>query len=470
MTRRHGVITLGGILVVLLVVSATMVVRSTFLGPTTITAYFTSATGIYAGDEVRVSGVRVGKISSVTPDGEHVRFTLKIDHGVPIPAAAKAVVVAQNLIAARYVQLTPGYEGSGPIMADRAVIAVDRTAVPVEWDEVKTQLTRLAADLGPQSAVDETSIGRFIDSAANALGGNGEKLRSTLTELSALGRTLAAGSGDIVAVVKNLQQFLSVLRNSTAQIVQFEGRLATLTSVLNNSRSDLDTALRELSQALVEVQQFVAGTRGKATEQIQRLASVTQNLVDHKTDLENVLHVAPNAISNFNRIYDPNSGAIAGSFVMNNFANPVALICSAIGAIENTTAPETAKLCAQYLGPAMRLLDFNHLPFPFNPYLTTSPSPDKTIYSPPSLAPGGTGPTPVFEEPPAVSAYTGAGDVAPPPGWQLPPPANGILAPDGLPATPMPALYPGAPLPPPPASSLPELLLPAEAPPTGPPS
>jgi virulence factor Mce-like protein len=417
-----------------------------------------------------VSGVRVGKISAITPDGEHTRFTLRIDHGVPIPADAKAVVVAQNLIAARYVQLTPGYEDSGPIMADGTVIPIDRTAVPVEWDEVKTQLTRLATDLGPHSGVDGTSIGRFIDSAANALDGNGEKLRSTLAELSVLGRTLAAGSGDIVATVKNLQQFVSVLRNSTTQIVQFEDRFATLTSVLNNSRSDLDAALRELSQAVVEVQEFVASTRDKATEQIQRLASVTQNLVDHKIDLENVLHVAPNAISNFNRIYDPNNGAIAGSFVMNNFANPVALICSSIGAIENATAPETAKLCGQYLGPALRLLNFNHLPFPFNPYLTTSPSPDKTIYSPPSLAPGGTGPAPVIHQPPAVSAYTGAGDVPPPAGWQLPSPPNGILATDGLPATPMPALYPGAPLPPPAASSLPELLLPAEAPPPGPPS
>lgn len=60
-------------------------------------------------------------------------------------------------------------------MQDGAVIGIDRTAVPVEWDEIKTQLMRLATELGPETGVSDTSVSRFIDSAANALGdGNGE--------------------------------------------------------------------------------------------------------------------------------------------------------------------------------------------------------------------------------------------------------------------------------------------------------
>ncbi len=86
--------------------------------PTTITAYFPSATGIYAGDEVRVSGVKVGTIDSITPEGTQAKMTLEVDHDVPVPADAKAVIVAQNLVAARYVQLTPAYrKGGGPTMA-----------------------------------------------------------------------------------------------------------------------------------------------------------------------------------------------------------------------------------------------------------------------------------------------------------------------------------------------------------------
>lgn len=157
---------------------------------------------------------------------------------------------------------------------------------------------------------------------------------------------------------------------------------------------------------------------------------------------------------------------------MSNFANPVALVCSAIGAVKNATATETAKLCAQYLGPALRVLNFNYLPIPFNAYLAKSPSPENLVYSDPSLAPGGAGGVrPMPTEPPAVSAYTGAGDMPPPPGWDLPPGPPGAYAPNGLPADPSPALFPGAPLPPgvprttqsvPAPANLQDLLLPAE--------
>ena len=136
--------------------------------------------------------------------------------------------------------------------------------------------------------------------------------------------------------------------------------------------------------AVGEVQRFIAGTRDKTAEQVQRLANVTQVLADHRMDVENILHVAPTAFANSYNILNPNLPGAVGTFVFDNFANPVAFLCSAIGAVENVTAPETGKLCAQYLGPALRLLNFNILPAPpMNPYLMPSVTPDKMVYSDP---------------------------------------------------------------------------------------
>lgn len=459
------------VLVGLLVGGTAVVIRESFFGPRTITAYFTSATAIYPGDEVRVAGVRVGTIEAIEPDGGQARMRLSVDRDVPIPADAKAVIVAQNLVSARYVQLAPAYETSGPTLPDNAVIGVDRTAVPVEWDEVKDQLTRLATDLGPSGDISTTSVGRFIDSAANAMNGNGDRLRETITQLAQVGRILADGSGDIVDVIVDLQTFVNALRDSNAQIVQFQDRLATVSSVIDSSRSDLDAALTYLAEAVGEVQRFIAGSRDQTAEQIQRLGAVTQNLADNRLTLENVLHVAPNAIGNGYNIYNPDTGTMIGGFALANFANPVQLVCSAIGAVKNATAPEASKACAEYLGPALRLLNFNYLPMPFNAYLQKSPSPDNLIYSDPALAPGGAGGAPVPPEiSPAVSAYTGAGDVPPPAGWATAPGPPGAYAPNGLPAAPQPALFPGAPVPPGPPTTvsqpttLEDMLLPAEAP------
>ena len=461
-------------LVGLFIAGTAVVVRESFFRPKTITAYFTSATAIYPGDEVRVAGVRVGTIESIEPDGAHARMRLSVDRDVPIPADAKAVIVAQNLVSARYVQLAPAYETSGPTLPDDAVIGVDRTAVPVEWDEVKEQLTRLATELGPSGDISTTSVGRFIDSAANAMHGNDDKLHETITQLSQVGRILADGSGNIVDVIENLQTFVTALRDSNTQIVQFQDRLATVSSVVDASRSDLDAALTHLAEAVGEVQRFVAGSRNQTAEQIQRLAEVTQNLADNRLALENVLHVAPNAIGNGYNIYNPDTGTMIGGFAMSNFANPVQLVCSAIGAVKNATADESAKACAEYLGPALRLLNFNYLPMPFNAYLQKSPSPGNLIYSDPALAPGGAGGSPPPpEDAPAVSAYTGAGDIPPPTGWNTRAGPPGAYTPTGLPAAPQPALYPGAPVPPavaPRPTSLQDMLLPAEAPPAPPPT
>jgi virulence factor Mce-like protein len=477
MSRRRRAALLAGVLVALLVAGTTLLVRQTSFGPTRITAYFVSATGIYPGDEVRVLGVKVGTIAAIEPAGADARMTIEVDRDVPIPADAKAVIVAQSLVAARYVQLAPAYETSGPTMPDGAVIPVERTAVPVEWDEVKAQLMRLATDLGPRSDVSGTSVSRFIDSAADAMHGNGDKLRRTLAELSGVGRILADGSGNIVDIIKNLQTFVTALRDSNEQIVSFQDRFATLTSVLNDDRPGLDAALTDLSGAVGDVKRFIGGSRNQTAEQVQRLANVTQNLVDHKTDLENILHVAPNAIANGYDIYNPDSGSFVGSFALNNFADPTQFVCGGIAAVADATSAETGKLCAQYLGPALRLPNFNYLPFPINPYLTKSPA--NVLYTDPALAPGGEGPPAgPAEVPPSVSAYTGsADDPFPTPADVLfPAVAPGPAAPDHLPAAPSPALFPGAPVPgpptiaapqpppPPAATTLPQVLLPAERP------
>src|SRR5437879_2339643 len=162
----------AAVLVGLIGAAALLLVRETFWRPTTISAYFVSATAIYPGDDVRVAGIKVGRITSIQPQGSQVKMILTVDHAVRIPAEVKAVIVAANLISARYVELTPAYRRSGPTsggptMPDGAVIPTERTAVPVEWDQVKDQLMRLATELGPNSQVSTPSIARFIDSAAN---------------------------------------------------------------------------------------------------------------------------------------------------------------------------------------------------------------------------------------------------------------------------------------------------------------
>lgn len=413
-----------GVLLAGVLVAAVLLVGNGHLGTKTVSAVFETATGIYPGDQVRVAGVPVGTITSIRAEGTQIRIDMDMDDDVPVPEDARAIVVAENLVSARFVQLAPMYT-SGPTLPDGATIPRSRTAVPVEWDEVKNQLNRLATDLGPHGEVSSTSVGRFIDSAADALDGNGAKLRETISELSGAAAIFADSSGDLVGTVRNLQTFVSVLRDSSEQIVAFEDRLSTLTTALDGSRSDLDAALTDLAGVIDDVQRFVHDSSDETTEQVQRLANVTQNFVDHRMDLEQVLHVTPTALANSYNMFDPRTGGASGVFMLNNLSDPVSFFCGMTGALENVTSTETAKLCTQTLGPALRTTNFNYLPFPFNPFLTAAPSPGKLIYSEPHLAPGAQ----AAAEPgltPSVSAYGGA------PG-DPPTSLNDLLNPGGAP-------------------------------------
>lgn len=423
---------LFAVLAVCLFAGTALVVRGVAFAPTTITADFTSATGLYPGDEVRIAGVKVGTIRAITPQPDRAVVTMEVDHGVKVPTNAKAVIVAQNLVAARYVQLAPLYKRGQPVMVDGANIPLQRTAVPVEWDEVKIQLARLATELGPTSELSDTSVSRFINSAAAAMDGNGEKLRQTLAQLSALARILSEGSGDVVATIKNLQAFVTALRDSSDELVLFGDRLATFSTVLADSRSDLDAAMKELAVAVADVERFVAGTRDKASEQVARLADATRVLVEQRLDVENILHIAPTSFANAYNILNPNFPGAVGTFILNNVSDPLTFLCSAIGGAANVTAAETGKLCAQYLGPALNSVGLNYLPIPQNFLLSSAMTPDKLIYPDPELMPGGPKLKDPPEPPPAVSAYTGAGDVPPPLGFppaSPPPPAEGTPTP-----------------------------------------
>ena len=335
------------------------------------------------------------------------------------------------------------------------MIPSDRTAVPVEWDEVKTQLMRLATELGPkegaQGGVSDTSVSRFIDSAANALDGNGDKLRQTLAQLSGVARIFAEGSGNIVDIIKNLQIFVTALRDSKEQIVLFENRLAT---------SDQRPERQQVRSGRGAVRSVRRDRRGAALRRGQprtRPPSRSSGLAQRHPDprrqqdgpRERAAHHAERDRQLREHLLPERRVGDRSVLARQLLAIRCRLICGMIGAVENTTAPETAKLCAQYLGPALRLLNFNNLPFPINPYLRPAINPDRIIYTDPKLAPGGAGPGDAPEPPPTVSAYTGAGDIPPPPGWNGPPNTwQGLYAPPPAtthPSTPSPAVINHAP-------------------------
>ena len=149
----------------------------------TFVAYFANANGLYTGDEVRILGVAVGTVEAIDPQPSRTKVTFSVDRQYPVPADARAAILSPSLVTARAIQLVPAYSG-GPKLAAGATIPQDRTAVPVEWDDFRQQLEKLTDSLQPTTPGGVSSVGEFINTAADNLRGQGDTARDTVIKLS----------------------------------------------------------------------------------------------------------------------------------------------------------------------------------------------------------------------------------------------------------------------------------------------
>ena len=176
-TRRNARLGVAAMLIVALIGGVLLVVNSINVGGRThMVGYFANSTGIFVGDEVRILGVPVGKIDAIEPQPQRAKISFWVDDQYQIPADAKAVILSPALVTARAIQLVPVYTG-GPTMADNAVIPLERTAVPVEWDDFRDQLQKLTDTLKPTEPGGVSSLGAFINTAADNLRGQGANIR-----------------------------------------------------------------------------------------------------------------------------------------------------------------------------------------------------------------------------------------------------------------------------------------------------
>jgi phospholipid/cholesterol/gamma-HCH transport system substrate-binding protein len=460
----YGRIGLAALLVVILAAGLVMVVRSTTgMGRVNVVAYFSNSNGVFVGDEVRILGVPVGKISRIEPQADRVKVDFWYDDKYQVPQDAKAVVVAPSLVSVRAIQLTPAYT-TGPVMQDGTLIGQDRTAVPIEFDDFRVQLERLTETLQPTQPGGTSSLGNFVNTTADNLRGQGANIRDTLTKLSAAFSALGDNSQNLFGTIKNLSILVSALQSSQDLLVNVNRNLAATTSLVADQPDELGGAIADVNAVVGDVQTFVADNRESLGTASEKVGAVSTTLVQSLDDIKQALHVFPNSFQNFLNIYQPSQGAFTGALAVNNFANPIQFLCGAIQAASRMGAEESAKLCVQYLAPIIKNRQMNFFPAGMNPFVGASARPNEVSYSEdrlrpdyippnggarapgdPALAAEAPAQAPPGPLPPANLPFTKFGEPADP--YHGDPPFVPARVPDPIPPEPAQALDPGAGLP-----------------------
>jgi phospholipid/cholesterol/gamma-HCH transport system substrate-binding protein len=354
----------------------------------TVVAYFPQTLALYAGDKVQIMGVRVGAIDSIEPAGDKMKVTFTYSSKYKVPANVTASVLNPSLVASRTIQLAPPYTG-GPELESGAVIPIDRTQVPVEYDQLRDSINRILTDLGPTKQQPKGPFGDVIESFADGLNGKGLEINQSLNSLSEALTTLNQGRGDFFGVVKSLALFVNALYKNDQQFVELNNDLAKFTNAFTNTDREVATALRDLNQLLTTTRGFLNENASVLTGDVNKLADVTNAILqpEPRNGLETALHVFPNLAANAVNISSPVAGGIVGLPVINNFANPMQFLCSSIQAGSRLGYQDSAELCAQYLAPILDAIKFNTLPFGLNQFSSAMTLPKQIAYSEPRLQP-----------------------------------------------------------------------------------
>lgn len=316
---------------------------------TTVTAYFAKAEGLYRGDAVKVLGVKVGKIADIRPEGTQVRVTIEVSSDQPIPSGARAAIVSPSLVSGRFVQLSPAYT-SGPRMTDGSTIPLERTAIPVSFDDVKKQLTDLSSTLAPPGSSDQPLQAAINAVDANLKDGNADDLKQAVSGLRSAAEALSDGRSDLFGTISNLNSFTRNLAVNDAAVAGFTRELASVGEVLSTNRRQLTQAVRALAGALDTTGEFLGQNRERIRTSVSELNLLTAAIADRSNEVAGTLHVASTVISDLHNIIEHQ--ALTGRASLTALDDVPSLLCGLV-----LGAGGTAEQCRQTLAPLLSALN-----------------------------------------------------------------------------------------------------------------
>jgi phospholipid/cholesterol/gamma-HCH transport system substrate-binding protein len=276
-----------------------LTIANTTIGETSgYTARFTDATGLNVGDDVRMSGVRIGEVSDISVHADKyadVRFDVEASRR--LPRSLTATIKYRNLIGQRYVSLGLGAGG------DPNAILRPGDVIPPERTRPALNLTVLFNGFRPLfEAIDPKEVNQLAGELIQVLQGEGGTIDSVLAHTASLSGAIAGKDQVIGQVIENLNTVLTTVNDRTAEVSGLIDQLQQLATGLAAQRKPIGEAIG----ALGELTDTTAGLLGQARPalkgDIAALGRLSKNLADHGDTVDRFLNGLPHKVRTINRV------------------------------------------------------------------------------------------------------------------------------------------------------------------------
>lgn len=253
-----------------------------------ISADLVDAAGLQVGNEVRIAGVKVGRITDVRLTGEAARVEMEIAGDIRIPADSALEVKLKTLLGQKFIDLqfpesflraaaAGSPDAPAGFLAAGDVIPLEQTSVPFEVYQAAREGTDVL------EAIDKPALRRMLRVLAGTVDASKEEIGEALGALDDAGRVLGAKSNDITRLLKDLEAVSGTLARSDREIDGILAGGAEVLSVLADRRaatSSLLAAADDLGRTLGVLLRVVRGSVGVGVRDLNSILVVAESELD----------------------------------------------------------------------------------------------------------------------------------------------------------------------------------------------
>jgi phospholipid/cholesterol/gamma-HCH transport system substrate-binding protein len=250
-------------------------------------ARFTDASGLHAGDSVRIAGVQIGRVDKVgVTDRRLAKVTFSIEKDRTLPASVTATIKYVNLVGQRYVELDRGAGAQGELRPG-ATIPVERTKPALDLTELFNGFRPLMQALSPGD------VNKLADSIIQVFQGEGSTMETLLSTVGSLTSTLASKDQVIGQVVGNLNSVIEDLNGRSDKVVSLVTTLRRLVSGLAEDRGPIGEAIGALDDLTQSTAGLLQDGRAPLKKDVDRLGRLSKNLADEQATVQKFLDTLP---------------------------------------------------------------------------------------------------------------------------------------------------------------------------------
>ena len=238
-------------------------------------AALSEAGGLEPGDDVRIAGVKVGKVTAVDLEGDHVRVDFRVGRSTRLGSRTSATVRIKTILGQKFLALVP----AGPGSLDRE-IPLSRTTPAYDVVQAFSDLARTTG------SIDTDQLAAALDTVSTTFRDSPEDVRAAVDGLGRLSRTVASRDEQLHSLLDHADGVTGVLAARNKELVSLLGDGDLLLQELRRRRADIHTLLASTVTLSQQLTGLVRDNRAAIGPALANLAHVLATLKANQANLD----------------------------------------------------------------------------------------------------------------------------------------------------------------------------------------